>query len=127
MINEARGERLGSGRNRRRGVNSAAPAIGPVCCRSGSASRRSARAKFEAMSDQISAHNQASDSWMPRLLVGGDRHDRRGSSDPGIGNREQQHDDAECVFGLHVCVGDPEPSAVVLRSNEGVPRLRISD
>src|SRR6516162_5461760 len=53
-------------------------------------------------------------------LVRRDRDDRGGPSDPGIGNREQQHDDPERVFGLDISVGNPEPSSVVLHGNVGV-------
>jgi hypothetical protein len=53
--------------------------------------------------------------------------DRRRPLYSGIGNREQQHYDAERIFGLEIGVGDPEPSPAVLRGNIGILRRRICD
>jgi hypothetical protein len=72
------------------------------------------------------------DGLCPHAIVPVRRHslcrysdDRRRPPYSGIGNREQQHYDAERVFGLDIGVGDPKPSPVVLRGDISIPRRRI--
>ena len=77
---------------------------------------------------RLSASGEKNMLGRPRgrpLLVGGYRGDRSRALDAGIGDGKQQYNDPECVFGLDVGIGDPEPPFMVLHRNESILGLRV--
>jgi hypothetical protein len=61
--------------------------------------------------------------WRPLRL--GNRQYRGRDAGPRFGQRREEHDELEAPLGSQVAVIDPEPVAMVLRSDEGVIGARL--